>query len=514
MSEQQKGVVASRRSFWLLPLVLFGVFTLDTLLYGIVIPFLPGRILALGGTQVVVGMLFASYAVGFLLATPFSGWLTDRFGGQRILVLGLLLLFISTLVFAFSSTLPLLFLARTLQGVAGAIPWTAGLAIIASEYSGAQRYRRFTQVFSATSIGTLIGPALGGLLYTWRGFQAPFIVMAILIALESIVILIVFVRPWTAAGSRRATPELKPVSQQMDSAAAPTAAYRVNNVKQLLENRRFIEALLMTSAGALLLALLDPTLPVLLADRYGLAPLTIGLVFGGMTVLFILVQGLVVTLLKSYSSGAAIFFGLTMGPLSLFLVAVSITLIHALVALAILAFSFAFLLTPALEYLTQTAQQVVTQNQRGTAVRAVRDGVMSGAETDQSLTEVVPYGALYASYNLAYAAGMLLGPILAGVAITTLGLTSGLVLTGSTLMVIFSPLALRTLQSARSHPVEDEQKKLLPTYQYVGAQSALPQRAAAEAIVEMLEVIEVVKIVKTEEIVEIEEIEIIGREDT
>jgi MFS transporter, DHA1 family, solute carrier family 18 (vesicular amine transporter), member 1/2 len=513
MSEQHQRVAASQRSFRLLPFVLFGVFTLDTLLYGIVIPFLPGRMLALGATQVVVGILFASYAIGLVVATPVSGWLTDRFGGQRILVLGLLLLLISTLVFAFSSTLPLLFVARTLQGVAASIPWTAGLAVIASEYSGSQRYQQFTQVFSATSIGTLVGPSVGGLLYTWRGFQAPFITMAALILLESIVIFIVFIPEWASAGSRRAGSKPKPASQPTDAVSSPIGENKGSNIRELLENRQFIEALLMTSAGALLLALLDPTLPVLLADRYGLAPLSIGLIFGAMTLLFILVQGLVVALLKSYSSAAAIFFGLTMGPLSLLLVAVSITLIHALVALAMLAFSFAFLLTPALEYLTQTAQQVADHKRLAKRLEAL-NGALRGEAPDPGSIEAVPYGTLYASYNLAYAAGMLVGPVLAGAAITTLGLTSGLVLTGGTLMVMFSPLILRTLRSTRRQSTKDEQKHQPPAEDLPAPVLALAtQRLSTRASVELLDDVEVVEIVKTEEIVEIEEIEILSREE-
>ena len=132
---------------------------------------------------------------------------------------------------------------------------------------------------------------------------------------------------------------------------------------RLLRHGQIIQALFITSAGALLLALLDPTLPVLLAERFGLAPLAIGLVFGGVTMLFILVQNVVTVLLKSYSSGVALFFGLTMGPLALILVAVGVTLVHVLVALILLSFSFAFLLTPALELLTQTAQRLGREGQ-------------------------------------------------------------------------------------------------------------------------------------------------------
>jgi DHA1 family solute carrier family 18 vesicular amine transporter 1/2 len=490
MSEQQQDVASSLHSTpssSLLPLVLFSVFTLDTLLYSIVVPFLPGRVLALGANQSVVGALFASYAVGLLLMTPLAGRLTDRFGGQRILGLGLALQLAATLVFAFGSTLPLLFLARTIQGVAGAIPWTAGLAIIAERYTGGERLRLFTQVFSATGIGTLIGPALGGALYTWRGFEAPFLAIAALILLEVIGALWAFSH-LSAAETIPAPASLARKGRRHISRRAP------GNALRLLGDRQIIQALVITSAGALLLALLDPTLPVLLTARFGLAPLAIGLVFGGVTVLFILVQNVVTVLLKSYSSGVALFFGLTMGPLALILVAVGATLAHVLVALTLLSFSFAFLLTPALELLTQTAQRLG---------REERSPDLPVVDAD-----VLPYGSLYADYNIAFAVGMLLGPVLAGIAVTTLGLTIGLAVTGGALFLGYLPLSLGSLLASR--PVSRE----ADAESRAAAEVRSPQAAGASIVekrvvgeVDMLEVVEMVQIIGTEEIVEIEEIE-------
>lgn len=485
MSEQGQVATMSKQSHWLLPVVLFGVFTLDTLLYGIVIPFLPARVLALGANQAVVGILFACYAIGLLVATPLAGWLTNRLGGVRVLGLGLLLLFFSTVVFAFAATLPMLFLARALQGVAAAMPWTAGLAIIAIEYSPAERYQRFAQVFSATSIGTLIGPAIGGVLYTWRGFQAPFLVMAALIIIECIAALAIFGRG-ARAGIVRPQTAISPAESH-----EPRPGTQPGNPMGLPRSRRFAGALVLTASGALLLALIEPTLPVLLAERYGLAPLTIGLVFGGMTALFVLVQGLVGALLRGYSSSTAMFFGLTMGPLALVLVAVSSTLVHALVALALLAFSFAFLLTPALEYLTQTARPVPAKKTAGaeTAVRAI------------------PYGTLYASYNLAYSTGMLVGPILSGVAITLLGLTYGLIVTGSVLAIAYLPLAIGPLWNSGLHrssgspippsapdPGQTLVEELMPTSEPMVEARQTPHILETEETLEIVEIVEIVEI--------------------
>ena len=460
-------------------LVLFLAFILDTLLYSIVIPFLPAQVLALGASQSVVGILFASYAAGLLLATPLAGRLTDRFGGQPIVELGLVLLLVSTLVYASASTLPLLFLARTLQGAAAAIPWTAGLTIIAEQYSGMERYRRFTQVFSATSIGTLVGPALGGILYTWRGFEAPFLFVAALTAFDAALTLAVFAG---IAHARKV--HLRSLTSQLVASPSPSGT-RTTTVQ--LAYRRVAAALLITSAGALLLALLDPTLPVLLSEQYGLIPLTIGLVFGAMTVLFILVQAVVGVVLKKYNSGTALFFGLTIGPLALVLVGVSATLAHVLVALGILAFSFAFLLTPALELLTQTAQQAVEQVKRDNIASRSR----SARARNNAEKEVLPYGRLYAAYNVAFSVGMLVGPILAGVAVTALGWTLGLALTGFALFFLYLPLSLRMYFG--SPPVSPPPRS--------------PEPVSRIEIMEILEAIELVRIVETEEIIEIEEIE-------
>jgi len=483
MSEQYQSATTKAQGFSFLPLVLLLAFILDTLLYGLVIPFLPAQVLALGASQSVVGILFASYAAGLLLATPLAGRLTDRFGGQPMVELGLLLLLASTLVYASASTLPLLFLARTLQGVAAAIPWTAGLAIIAEHYSGIERYRRFTQVFSATSIGTLVGPSLGGILYTWGGFQAPFFVVGGLIVLDAITTLAVFARLSHARKTQLRKSSFESAAQPLPSGTRPTSV-------QPLAYRRVAMALLITSAGALLVSLLDPTLPVLLADRYGLVPLTIGLVFGGMTVLFVLVQSVVGALLKKYNSGTALFFGLTIGPLALILVAVSGTLMHVLVALGILAFSYAFLLTPALELLTQTAQQAVARVKKGN----VTSGSRRVRPQNTAEKEVLPYGRLYASYSVAYSFGMLVGPVLASVAVTLLGWTLGLGLTGIALFFLYLPLSLRMYFRA---PPE-----LSP--------ARTQESASRIEILEILEAIELVQIVATEETFEIEEIEVVG----
>jgi MFS family permease len=102
----------------------------DMLVYGIAIPVLP-RIAGTSGPTA-VGLLFACYAIAMIVATPLAGVLVDRIGHRIPMLAGLFALAASTVLFAAVQALPILMLARALQGVAAAVSWTAGLALIAA----------------------------------------------------------------------------------------------------------------------------------------------------------------------------------------------------------------------------------------------------------------------------------------------------------------------------------------------------------------------------------------------
>ncbi|XP_010209806.1 PREDICTED: synaptic vesicular amine transporter-like, partial [Tinamus guttatus] len=67
--------------------------------------------------NVQVGLLFASKATVQLITNPFIGPLTNRIGYQIPLFAGFCIMFVSTIMFAFSGSYTLLFIARSLQGV-------------------------------------------------------------------------------------------------------------------------------------------------------------------------------------------------------------------------------------------------------------------------------------------------------------------------------------------------------------------------------------------------------------
>ena len=99
-------------------------------------------------------------------------------GRKRPIVGGLILLALSTVLFAFADSLPWLFAARLAQGAADAVTWVVGFALIADLYGPAERGRVMGFVMSGTSFGLMIGPSLGGWLYETGGMKLPFLTVA------------------------------------------------------------------------------------------------------------------------------------------------------------------------------------------------------------------------------------------------------------------------------------------------------------------------------------------------
>ena len=79
-------------------------------------------------------MLFASKAMVQLLINPFSGALIDRIGYDIPMCIGLSVIFVSTIVFAFGHSYGVLFFARSLQGVGSAFADTSGLGRFKIKY--------------------------------------------------------------------------------------------------------------------------------------------------------------------------------------------------------------------------------------------------------------------------------------------------------------------------------------------------------------------------------------------
>ncbi|KAF2981240.1 hypothetical protein EK904_014591 [Melospiza melodia maxima] len=128
-----------------------------------------------------VGLLFASKATVQLMTNPFIGPLTNRIGYQIPLFAGFCIMFVSTIMFAFSGSYALLFIARSLQGVGSSCSSVAGMGLLATVYTDdEERGNAMGIALGGLAMGVLVGPPFGSVMYEFVGKSSPFLVLAAL----------------------------------------------------------------------------------------------------------------------------------------------------------------------------------------------------------------------------------------------------------------------------------------------------------------------------------------------
>ncbi|XP_028434293.1 chromaffin granule amine transporter [Perca flavescens] len=156
-----------------------------------------------------VGLLFASKALVQLLINPFVGPLTNRIGYHIPMFAGFIIMFGSTIMFAFSGTYALLFLARSLQGIGSSFSSVAGLGMLASVYTDdEERGIAMGIALGGLAMGVLIGAPFGSVMYEFVGKRAPFLILAFLAMFDGALQLFILQPSKISPGSVEGTPLL------------------------------------------------------------------------------------------------------------------------------------------------------------------------------------------------------------------------------------------------------------------------------------------------------------------
>lgn len=143
--------------------VIFITVFIDLLGFGIIIPLLPFYAQSFGASAFEIGLLGTSFSLMQFLFSPIWGRWSDRVGRKPIILVGLLGSCLSYVMLAVAASLPMLFIARIVGGIAGANIPTAQ-AYIADVTTPENRARGMGMVGAAFGLGFIFGPALGGVL--------------------------------------------------------------------------------------------------------------------------------------------------------------------------------------------------------------------------------------------------------------------------------------------------------------------------------------------------------------
>ncbi|KAF2476152.1 MFS general substrate transporter [Lindgomyces ingoldianus] len=159
--------------------VALAVFT-DMFLYGVIVPVIPFALqerihVTPNRIQYWVSVLIAVYGAALLAFSPFCGWLADHTSSRRSpLLLGLLALLGATVLLNVGSRIGVLIVARLLQGTSATVVWVVGLALLADTVPQGKLAHAMGYVAAGMSMGILVAPLLGGVVFDRAGYNAVF----------------------------------------------------------------------------------------------------------------------------------------------------------------------------------------------------------------------------------------------------------------------------------------------------------------------------------------------------
>jgi len=317
-----------------------------------------------------VGVLFASKAFVQLIANPFVGRLTNSIGYSIPMFAGFIIMFLSTVIFAFGRSYTVLFFARALQGVGSSCSSVSGMGMLADRYTDdKERGNAMGIALGGLALGVLIGPPFGGFMYQFVGKTAPFLILAFLALLDGCLQMLI----------------LQPEVIKSDEPAP--------SLKALI-----MDPYILICAGAITfanmgIAMLEPSLPIHMMDKMGAQKWELGAAFLPASI--------------SYLIGTNLFgpMGHKMGRWR-----------ASLVGLAII--GIALILVP---MATKPSQLIIPMAGLGFAIGMVDSSMMPELGNLVDLRHSAVYGGVYAIGDVAFCVGFAVGPALSGTLVKNFG---------------------------------------------------------------------------------------------
>jgi MFS family permease len=186
----------------------------------IIAPVLPQYALSFSIPVALVGWAISAFALARVVIDIPAGFLADRFGRKRNMVLGLILIVLSSIVAGTANNYVWLISARVVEGIGSALYITSATTWVAFVATGESRGRYMSLYSGLIFAGTAFGPTIGGYTAVHFGLRAPFFVYAVFALIGLIATL--------------------PLKEITDSSQATRSKLRMKDVPSVLLNGPFL----------------------------------------------------------------------------------------------------------------------------------------------------------------------------------------------------------------------------------------------------------------------------------
>jgi MFS family permease len=333
--------------------------------FGVIIPAIPIFAKSFNVSNTLVGLMISSFAIMRFVSGLFSGKLVDRFGERLVLGCGLVMVAGFTLFAGLAQNYGQLLFFRTAGGLGSSMFTIAAGALLLRVVSDSQRGRAQSLYNGGFIAGGVAGPAFGGALLAISP-RAPFFIYSGLLIIAGIFAL-------TFLHEKRLG----------KSAAADNSNKQVMTIKEALKLRAYVYSLFLAFLGTwVFFGMRSSILPLFAIEDIGVTTSIVGLSF----TLALITQGSVMVRAGKYSDKngrkPVIMVGFSITLLSLFLLTISTNVTTYLIAMLVLGFGAGF----------------------ATAAGAIVGDVIEGKS-----------GKVYALWQMAGDAGMMVGPLILGI---------------------------------------------------------------------------------------------------
>ena len=137
------------------------------------------------------GLLMSMFFIGYTLMQFPSGWLSDKIGPKKVLLISIGTILIATIFFGFVSTLVLLMVIRLISGLGHAGVPTSSAKVVANNIHPKQKMFVQSLILSTSGIGGILAFTLGSTLINMN-WRYAYYGLAILYAVSILMILFFF----------------------------------------------------------------------------------------------------------------------------------------------------------------------------------------------------------------------------------------------------------------------------------------------------------------------------------
>ncbi|MBB3392607.1 EmrB/QacA subfamily drug resistance transporter [Rhizobium sp. BK275] len=118
-----------------------------------------------------MSIALTSYLLSLAIFIPASGRMADSFGSRTVFRSAIAVFVVGSILCAFAPTLPLLVLARLLQGIGGAMMMPVGRLVLMRSVDRKDMVSAMSWLLVPALIGPIVGPPLGGFIVTYLDWR-------------------------------------------------------------------------------------------------------------------------------------------------------------------------------------------------------------------------------------------------------------------------------------------------------------------------------------------------------